>query len=220
MLWPIMMKSRPASRQKKTATGARRNEGPCWMLRWKEGQVETLWWWANCSRVSRTWTHIRYITITASRHSPDRHRDNCYHLDSSFLFQNITLFNDKSFWCFLCIASMKYMTIKMLLRDTHSSKILILYSFPEHKIFAKNVYALKTHTLDLICQRLFCNIPYIEHTLRQMLAHKFSLCQHQAIHLIYGQRQQSHSNGLAAMRFYFEGAWISWDWGYWLWVMG
>ena len=43
------------------------------MLRWKEGQLEALRWRTNCSSVSRTWTHIRYITTTTSRHRPDGH---------------------------------------------------------------------------------------------------------------------------------------------------
>lgn len=76
MLRPTRTKRRPASRQKKTATGARKNEGPCWTLRWKDGQWEAFWWRVNWSRVSRTWIHIRYITTTMNRHTPNRHTGN------------------------------------------------------------------------------------------------------------------------------------------------
>lgn len=76
MLRPTRTKRRPASRQKKTATGARKNEGPCWTLRWKDGQREAFWWRVNWSRVSRTWIHIRYITTTMNRHTPNRHTGN------------------------------------------------------------------------------------------------------------------------------------------------
>lgn len=74
MLRPTSRSSRPASRQKKTATGASRKDGPCWTLRWNDGHPETLRWWTTCSRVSKTWTHIRYMSSTASRHRPDGHR--------------------------------------------------------------------------------------------------------------------------------------------------
>lgn len=76
MLRPTRTKRRPASRQKKTATGARKNEGPCWTLRWKDGQREAFWLRVNWSRVSRTWIHIRYITTTRNRHTPNRHTGN------------------------------------------------------------------------------------------------------------------------------------------------
>lgn len=62
----------PTSRQTEAANGATGNEEPCWTLRWRQGQLMALWLRENCSTVSRTWTHIRYITGTASRLRPDR----------------------------------------------------------------------------------------------------------------------------------------------------
>lgn len=59
--------------------------------------MEALWWRANCSRVSRTWTHVRYITSTASRLTPESHK-------IQVLFSRVDIFTLEV----LCILSIYY----------------------------------------------------------------------------------------------------------------